>query len=123
MKALELILTAAGSILLCKALALGLFLLFFTVKKKTAHPDSEGWERYFCSLKMQKLTWMFGGVYLTAAALSSLTAYAVLRWLEFRYAGTIAAVFLVIRVLLSGIRWKKYGSAYLEEKLHAENQT
>lgn len=117
MKALELILTAACSVLLCKAAALGLILLFFQIKKKTAHLDSEGWDRYFRTLDSRKLTRMFAVLYGTAAAFSSLAAFAVLRWLDFRYAGLLAVLFLMIRVALTAFRWKKHGSAFLESRL------
>lgn len=111
----------SAGILLCKAVALGLILLFMYIKGKQFHFEAKQWDAWLLHVDEKKLFRMITAVYLLSSALSSAAAYGVLNHFCFRYAPGIALIFFVARVAATWLRYQRSGKEYFTnqiEKLH-----
>lgn len=113
MRMMGLALIAAMKGLLCKGAALGLVLLTFAFKGWQLHYDAEKWNDYFLSLEEKKVGRYAAGVYLTAAMISSVAAYGVLRKLKYPHSFLLAAAMFLAGLAVTWYRWKTKGREYL----------
>ena len=113
MQLVSLLVICVLSILLCKSIGAGLFILFFL--KKGRDGTFEDWSR---SVNAAQLTQLLGVIFLFSAAAASLAAFGALHFLEFHYALHIALLLFGARLLLSFFRYRrKGGRAYFTEQL------
>lgn len=100
-------------VLLCKGLALGIFLLLFWLKGKKLKFNSDEWDNYFLSLSEQKIQKFAIGIYLSAAVISSMISYFVLKATDFRHSLGIAILLFVGGVLYAAYKWHTKEKEYL----------
>lgn len=103
-------------VLLCKILALGLFLLVFYMKGRRLRFHSEQWEEYFLTVTDQKLDCFVITTYIVSAILSSGVSFLFLRWLEIPHAALIALLLLVAGGIVSGYLYVKKKRAYIRTR-------
>ena len=94
MYVLLLIVVTALKILLCKGLVLGIILLLVWIKGRQLRFDSDEWDNFFLSLPPEKIQQGAIGIYLAAAAVSSVISYFVLELAGSGHSLGIAAVLL-----------------------------
>ena len=116
MRMMGLVLIVMMKGLLCKGVALGLVLLTFVFKGRQLDYDTEKWNDYFLSLEEKKVEKYAVGVYLSAAMLSSITAYGVLQKLKYRHSFPLAAAMFLAGLAVIWYRWKTKGREYLIRK-------
>lgn len=112
MKLLGLLLIWAVKILLVKALAVGMLLLFFYVKGKTQKMDENLWNQYFQKLSDKKLMQLSACVYGCASLCAAAVCFELLRLLHYRYALQITLVMLLVGAAATAWRFHKK-KAYL----------
>lgn len=117
MKLLQLLIVIFGGILLCKAAALGIVLLFMYIQGKRFSFEAMQWDEWLLNISEKKLFWMFMVAYLLSAAVSSLAAYGALNHFGFQYAIEIALLFLVVRMAATWLRYRQSGKEYLSNQI------
>lgn len=104
MKLVVLLLIWAVKILLVKALAVGMLLLFFYVKGKTQKLDDKLWNQYFQQLSDKKMMQITACVYGCASVCAAAICFGLLHLLHYRYALQITLVMLLVGV--AGTAWR-----------------
>lgn len=117
MKLLVLLIVILCGIILCKAISVGIILLFMYVKGKSFNFDTKKWDEWFSKINDKKLFWMFAGVYIISSIISSLVAYALLNHFEFKYALWIALIFFAVRMAITWLRYHKSGKEYITSQV------
>lgn len=117
MKLLQLLIVIFGGILLCKAAALGIVLLFMYIKGKRFRFEATQWDEWLLNISEKKLFWMFLVVYLFSAAVSSLAAYAALNHFGFRYAFALTLLFFAVRIAATWLRYRRSGKEYFANQI------
>ena len=111
------IITAAiFKVLLCKLLALGIFLLAFFVKGKQLHFNSEQWDEYFLTITNRKLDSFVITNYTISAILSSIVSFLFLRWMKVPHAAIIALTLLFVGGVISGYRYFTSQREYIQKR-------
>lgn len=110
------IMAAIVKVLLCKLLALGMFLLVFFVKGKQLHFNSEQWDDYFLAMTSRKLDWLVMTNYAISATLSSFTSFLFLRRLKVPHAAIVALILLFVGGAISGYRYFTNQRAYIQKR-------
>lgn len=110
-------------VLMCKLLALGIFLLAFFVKGKQIQFDSEQWDEYFLSMTNRKLDYFVITNYTISAILSSFASFMFLHWLKVPYAAVIAVILFTIGGAISGYRYFTKQRAYIQKRYMEIPQT
>lgn len=77
--------------LLCKGLAIGIFLLAFWIKGRQLRFNSDEWDNFFLSLPAAKVQQYAIGIYLAAAVVSSVISYFILELAGGRQVVALAA--------------------------------
>lgn len=113
MYVLLLIAVTALKILLCKGLVLGIILLLFWIKGRQLRFNSDEWDNFFMSLPAEKIQQGAIGIYLAAAAVSSVISYFVLELAGSGYSLGIAAVLFMGGLVISAYKWHTRGKDYL----------
>lgn len=113
MYVLLLIVVTALKILLCKGLVLGIILLLFWIKGRQLRFNSDEWDIFFLSLPPEKIQQGAIGIYLAAAAVSSVISYFVLELAGSRHSLGIAAVLFTGGLAISAYKWHTRGKDYL----------
>lgn len=113
MKPLLLLVVIVVGIILCKAAAFGIILLFMYVKGKSFHFETEQWDNWLLNMDEKKLFWMFTGVYLLSAAVSSIAAYGAWNYFDFQHAFELALIFFAVRMVMTWLRYQKSGKEHV----------
>lgn len=122
--------------LLCKGLALGIFLLVFWIKGRQLRFNSDEWDNFFLSLPAAKVQQYAIGFYLAAAAVSSVISYFVLELAGYRHSLGITVLIFTGGLAITAYKWHTKGKEYLmkryqeipktilerKEKEHSENE-
>lgn len=103
-------------VLLCKLLALGIFLLVFFVKGKQLHFNSEQWDEYFLTMTNRKLDYFVITNYTISAILSSIVSFLFLHWMKVPHAAMIALILLFVGGIISGYRYFTSQRAYIQNR-------
>lgn len=106
--------------LLCKGLALGVFLLAFWRKGRQLQFNSEEWEHFFLSLPAAKVQRYAIGIYLTAAVVSSVISYFILELAGYRHSLGIAVLIFTGGLAITAYTWHTKGKGYLLKKRYQE---
>ncbi len=99
--------------LLCKGLALGVFLLMLWIKGRQLRFNSDEWDNFFLSLPAAKVQKYGIEIYLTAAAISSAISYFILKLTGYRYSLGIAVLIFVGGLAITAYKWHTKGNDYL----------
>ena len=102
--------------LLCKGLAIGIFLLAFWIKGRQLRFNSDEWDNFFLSLPAAKVQQYAIGIYLAAAAVSSVISYFVLELAGSGHSLGIAAVLFMGGLAISAYKWHTRGKDYLRKR-------
>ena len=105
----------AGSVIVCKVVALAVVLLFSVIKNMKFKKDSEQWDRWFHKMSAQKLTVYIGTWYLIAITITSIITYYILTAFHLKYAFIITVLFFLIRFTISIVRYHKNKTVVLEK--------
>ena len=97
----------ACSIIICKAVALAIVLLFSAIKNLKFKKDSEQWNRLFKMLSAQKVTMYICIWYLLAITITSIITYYILIVCHLKYAFIITIVFFIVRFIISFAKYHK----------------
>ncbi len=120
--------------LLCKGLAIGIFLLAFWIKGRQLQFNSDEWDNFFLSLPEAKVQQYVIGIYLAATMISSIISYFILELTGYKHSLGIAALIFIGGLAITTFRWRTKGKDYLlkryqeipktilERKEHAENE-
>lgn len=122
--------------LLCKGLAIGVFLLAFWIKGRQLRFNSDEWDNFFLSLPAAKVQQYAIGIYLTAAVVSSVISYFILGLAGYRHSLGIAVLIFIGGLAITAYKWHTKGRDYLlkryqeipktilerQEKEHSENE-
>ena len=122
--------------LLCKGLAIGVFLLAFWIKGRQLRFNSDEWDNFFLSLPEAKVQQYAIGIYLTAAVVSSVISYFILESAGYRHSLGIAVLIFIGGLAITAYKWHTKGRDYLlkryqevpktilerKEKEHRENE-
>ena len=115
MSLLILLVVLACSIIICKAAALAIVLLFSAIKNVKFKKDSEQWDRWFQTMSAQKLTTYICIWYLIAVTITSVITYYILIACNLKYAFMITLLFFMVRFTVSVVRFYKNKEAVLEK--------
>ena len=115
MSFLILVIILAGSVIVCKIVALAIVLLFSVVKNMKFKKDSQQWDRWFRTMSAQKLTVYICIWYLIALTITSIITYYILTACHLKYAFIITALFFLVRCTISIIRYHKNKTVVLEK--------
>ena len=116
MYVLLLIVVTALKILLCKGLVLGIILLLVWIKGRQLRFASDEWDNFFLSLPPEKIQQGAIGIYLAAAAVSSVISYFVLELAGSGHSLGIAAVLFMGGLAISAYKWHTRGKDYLRKR-------
>lgn len=122
--------------LLCKGLAIGIFLLAFWIKGRQLRFSSDEWDNFFLSLPTAKVQQYAMGIYLAAAVISSVISYFILDLTGYRHSLVIAVLIFMGGLVITAHKWYAKGKDYLlkkyqevpktilekREKEHSENE-
>lgn len=113
---LLLILIAGLKMLLCKAFALGIFLLLFWFKGRQLQFNSDRWDDFFLSFPAKSAQKFAMWIYLIAAAISSVISYFILKLAGYRYSLGIAVLFFTVGLSVTAYKWHTKGKDYLAKR-------
>lgn len=133
---LLLIAIIALKILLCKGLAIGIFLLAFWIKRRQLLFNSDEWDNFFLSLPTAKVQQYAMGIYLAAAVISSVISSFVLDLTGYKHSLVIAVLIFMGGLVITAHKWYAKGKVYFlkryqevpktilekREKEHSENE-
>lgn len=108
-------LIAGIKILLCKGIALGILLLLFWVKGRKLRFDSDEWDSFFLSLTAAKVQKYGIAIYLTAAMISSVIAYLILKLTAYRHNLEIAVLIFFSGLVITACKYAKGKDRLLEK--------
>lgn len=122
--------------LLCKGLAIGIFLLAFWIKGRQLRFNSDEWDNFFLSLPTAKVQQYAMGIYLAAAVISSVISYFILDLTGYRHSLVIAVLIFMGGLVITAYKWHANGKDYLlkryqeipktilekREREHSENE-
>lgn len=112
-KFLGIMVVAVIKTLLCKGIALAVFLLSFWIKGRKLKFNSDRWDDFFLQLEPKTVMRYAKGIYAVAAVISSVVSYYVLEFMDYRYSLEIALILFAGGVLLTACKWHIKGKAYL----------
>ena len=95
--------------LLCKGLAIGIFLLAFWIKGRQLRFNSDEWDNFFLSLPAAKVQQYAIGIYLAAAVIS----YFILELAGYRHSLGIAVLIFIGGLAITAYKWHAKGKDYL----------
>ena len=113
---LLLVLIAGLKMLLCKAFALGIFLLLFWIKGRPLQFTSARWDDFFLSFPAKSAQKCTMWIYLIAAAISSVISYFILELAGYRYSLGIAVLFFTVGLAVTAYKWHTKGKDYLTKR-------
>ena len=99
--------------LLCKGLAIGIFLLAFWIKGRQLRFNSDEWDNFFLSLPAAKVQQYAIGIYLAAAVVSSVISYFILELSGYRHTLGIAVLIFIGGLAITAYKWHAKGKDYL----------
>lgn len=99
--------------LLCKGLAMGIFLLALWRKGRQLSFASDAWDRFFLSLPAARVERYAIGIYLAAAVISSVISYCILELAGYRHSLGIAVLIFIGGLAITAYQWHKKGREYL----------
>lgn len=122
--------------LLCKGLAMGIFLLALWRKGRQLSFASDAWDRFFLSLPAARVERYAIGIYIAAAVISSVISYCILELAGYRHSLGIAVLIFIGGLAITAYQWHKKGREYLlkryqeipetilkrKEREHSENE-
>ena len=99
--------------LLCKGLAMGIFLLALWRKGRQLSFASDAWDRFFLSLPAARVQRYAIGIYLAAAVISSVISCCILELAGYRHSLGIAVLIFIGGLAITAYQWHKKGREYL----------
>lgn len=102
--------------LLCKGLALGVFLLAFWIKGRQLRFNPDEWDNFFLSLPAAKVQQYTTGIYLAAAVVSSVISCFVLELAGYRHSLGIAVLLFTGGLAITAYKWHAKGKDYLMKR-------
>ena len=103
---LQLLAVCAGSVVLCRGIALGVILLLAVLLKQRGRADRLDW---FRTASDRQMYGALSALWLFSAGFATLAAWGVLVHWGFRHAAGLALILFVLRALGSWLRYKKHG--------------
>ncbi len=94
---------------LCKALALGFFLLIFWIKGLQLHFNTEKWDHFFLSLPATRVEKYAISIYLAAAVGSSAISFFILKLVRYRHCLVITLLIFIGGVAITSYQWHTKG--------------
>ena len=119
MKLVILLLALLGTVVLDKLLALGMILLGAKYKGKRDGLDETGWNEWFRTREEKQLLRILLVVFIAAWTITTLALWGLLHLWGYRYAPTIAVLWLMARALGTWYRFRRGGTAYIQSKFAA----
>ena len=115
MSILILLVVLAGSVILCKVVAVAIVLLFSGIQNMRFKKDSEQWDLWFHMKSTRTLTVYICSWYLLAVTITSVLTYYALKACHVKYAFTITVLFFLVRFTISVVRYHKNQAGVLEK--------
>ena len=112
MKPLLLFVVIILKTILCKGLALGIFLLLFWAKGKQSGFDGKKWDDFFLQLSPGALQGAMIAIYLTAAVVSSVASYHILEAASYPYSLESAVLLFVGGLAITAYNWRTKGKDF-----------
>lgn len=104
---------AAIKMLLCKGIALGIFLVLFWMKGKRLKFNSERWEDFFLQMSSQMVQRYAIAIYLIAASVSSAISYFICVKTGYKHSLEISLLLFAAGLMITGYKWHTKTKDYL----------
>lgn len=92
-------------ILLCKGFTVGILLFLFWIAGKILRFNSDEWDHFFVSLPAKKAQRYFSWIYVTAAIISSVICYGILRLANCSYSLIITVGLFMGGIIMTSYKW------------------
>ncbi len=109
--------------LLCKGLAIGIFLLAFWIKGRQLRFNSDEWDNFFLSLPTAKVQQYAIGIYLAAAVISSVISYFILELTGYRHSLVIVVLIFMGGLVITAYKWHAKEKDYLLKRYQEITKT
>lgn len=100
---------AGVKMLLCKGIALGIFLLLVYIKGKRLNFDSDQWDEFFLRTSSKMVQRYAAAIYLIAASMSSVISYFVFMLAGYIHGLEMAILLFIGGLILTAHKWHTKG--------------
>lgn len=122
-KILGIAIIAGIKTLLCKGIALGIFIVWFFLKGKKREFNSDWGDDFFLQMSSQIAQRYIIAIYLIAASSSSIISYFIFEQTGYSHSLEIAIIFFIGGLMITVYKWQTKGKDYLLKQYQEIHKT